>query len=511
MKLPFFHDNKNPQPTTSNASSTESIIIPAKRDHFVKEFMEEASHAANEYLDAARSMKIPIPTPKITNISSPSTIPASPLTIPPPVPITPYQDIIGQTNPTNPTNNFVSPLSGRKLITLEIPTSTAPVNSPQITQKTPESHPTVYVDTQQLTDYGEDFGRIVSSEIDEIKPRVIKFIAYLFHIISFAYATLTLILFSTIIALAIYLTNAGSPGFIYLKYFPTIGLLPILSCLAMIIFMFVAYKIQDGSKISWIIAVMSLLTFPISFAFMMPVMSQPLVKLSTVYAGTTDHPLTPLSLSVNSLNSFYSLFLIFEGILFLLLIFLKNFHFQYRPLTNNAKTSLLVVFAVLFIPITSVMGYGYYKSVDNNFGYTKASNSVGFHIYFPNTPPGGRQIASYFNTNDALGDMYNALKVTYDVPLPTLLQTGLSSPITIKEAKTLDDFNLVNFVNKQDRDVGVPVNTFKLENALNNTGYSTIKGIYHYIWYLTNDNVLINIYSSTASTDELIQFASNME
>lgn len=522
-------------PSTTGLEANTIIVPGAPRDK-VQEIKAHTIKTINEYLSAARSMHLPIPKVKLKEIPADTLdIPESPAhsVTPPVIPVDikpkpvfyphpqPFKQIqIPKNNPvipndrpkvnnaaidfmrrnTPPENNSGSNLIPPKIIQpkIQIPDNRRSLNRGQI------------IDEYIQRESGE-LGRIVTATIEDPVSPAVNLISSLFFGATFIYMSLTLLLFGVIIALAITLSSAGAPGFIYLKYFPKAGLLPVLTCLMTIIFLFVSHKIRDGSRISWLLGILTLLIIPVYSSLALPVMSYPLVKMVSVFADTGVKPILSPSLSVSTLAQFFSVFLAFEIVLILLLAFMKSFNQKSKTVSDTAKTALIVVFIMIFIPITSVAAYGYWQANETDFGLGRAESIVPYRIYYSENPPGKRTNATNFITNEELANTYNAIRVTYDVPLPTLLNTGIKSPINIKQVNIPPDFNLENFASKAERDPGTVAEPVTIVNAVNQTGYITRRNHNSYLWAIFPDNILVNIYSNTANDSELIAMAQSLK
>ncbi|OGG01502.1 hypothetical protein A2Z33_00480 [Candidatus Gottesmanbacteria bacterium RBG_16_52_11] len=355
------------------------------------------------------------------------------------------------------------------------------------------------------------FGRVISADVENKPAAIVRIISMIFFGMTVSYATLTLVLFGTILALAIALTHAGSPEFIFLKYFPTVGILPVLSCLVMIAFLYISYKIRDGSRISWTLALASLIAFPVTFAYFMPVLSFPLVKLVATYAGSPTKQIPLPVLTVGELGRLFSLFLVFEGVTVLLIIFARAFSHRSNPLPQAARMSITLVIFLFLLPVTTVTAYGYFNSQTTDFGYTNAAGSVRYRIFTPFGTPGGRVNSSKFLANEELAGTFNAVRVTYDVPLPAIIQTGFSSPITVVQTEVRPDFAIRKFVGDLDRSANTLIEPVPVANAKDAIGYATSKGPTHYLTLLKPDNILILLSSPVADTGELVSFAESLE
>jgi hypothetical protein len=371
-------------------------------------------------------------------------------------------------------------------------------------KKDTRSH--LYAPTQMFSS-----GQVISESTQEHIPTIIKILSSFFFGITFTYSTLSLILFGVLVALTIALTNAGSPGFMYLRYYPKIGLLPIFAAAAAMVFMYVAYKLRDGSRLSWIMAVVAVATLPATFSAGMPVLSYPLVKLVSVYAGSPEKPLLTPGITVSQLTQLFSVFLVFDLLLVALLLCIRYFHHQSHALSQNAKTSLLVLFLCFFVPTSAVAAYGYYDAGKSDYGFSAAQQEVPYTIYISRSIPGGRTLASKYQTREELAYLYNAVKVIYDVPLPVVMQTGKNSPITLKQVLVSDSFSLEKYVAKQERDADTQIEEIPLENSMAGNVLGVRRGTTSKLFTKMPGNVLIEVSSDTATQDELVELISTLE
>src|SRR4030042_960836 len=502
-------DNINPLPG-DDPTVVPTIIVPGEPRDKWHEIKEQAKNSVKEYLDAAKALHLPVPeikfkpeTPPAQNLPSRQIDQAVMPNVPPSKPTVP--PVFHQQNIIRPDKFLSSSLTTANEAALEFMRKNAPQPNTGPLPDTENDKNTgiihnyksdktriiaEYIESERLAD---EYGRIVTKKVEDyIKPAV-RFVSSFFYVITFVYITLTLLLFGVIIALALTLTNAGAPGFIYLKYYPRTGLLPILTCLMTIMFLYIGHKIRDASRLSWFLGVIALLVLPAYSSLAMPVMSYPLVKMVSVFAGTPEKPLISPSLSVTTLAHFFSVFMVFELCLIVLLAYIRSFSGKSRPIGENAKTSLLVIFILIFIPVTSVVGYGYWRANETDFGLGAAESAVSYRVYFASKPPGNRTNATNFIINEELANQYDAVKVIYDVPLPSLIQTGIKSPITVKQVMAMADFNLEKFAFRQDRDSGTTAELVMVNNAVNQTGYITRRNPYLYLWTVMPEDILIGI------------------
>jgi TRAP-type mannitol/chloroaromatic compound transport system permease small subunit len=527
-------DTSIPQSLPDAGQPFKPMVISAENSEKDNSFMDSVKEDLHDYIGAAKKL-IPLPhkksSPKETSPDQQIQPHAEPHTyVPQPYTSTQFKPSsppirVFQSNPDIPAVNEAA-LEFIRKNTLRIQTDTAPYTQPNQPTKPwtppPQARPvptpiqgsrtTAPQVNPQLEDTEYDiFGRIISATLEERKPTIISLISNIFFLITFTYTTLTILLIGTIIALAIALTNAGSPGFVFLRYYPNVGLLPVFSCAATLIFMFVSYKIRDGSRSGWFAGVLSLVALPVSSSLIMPVLAYPLIKLVSVFAGTPEKPIISPSITVQTLGHYFSMFLVFDILLILLLITLRMFRFSSQKLSVNAKTSLIVIFLFFFIPTIGVLAYGYWEATDTDYGLTQAESLVAYKIYYPIQIPHNRVNATRFISYEELADSFNAVKVTYDVPLPVMVQTGKNSPIIVKQVNISTYFNFQQYVSRQERDAGTTVETVTVSTSAGHEGYVLQRGNFRYLWLKMPDNVLINISSPTAGINELIELADALQ
>lgn len=359
------------------------------------------------------------------------------------------------------------------------------------------------------TDEDSDTGRIISAIFEEQKPAVITIISSLFFLITFIFTTLTLFSFGLILALAITLNNAGTPGFLYLRYYPNIGLLPIITCAAAIVFMYIGYKIRDASRFGWTAGMLSLAVIPIAFSLVMPVMSYPLVRLVSIYAGTARQAFQPPVIDLTMLSRFFSILLVFEGVLVLLIASARHFRFPDQPLPQNARSSMIMMIFLFLVPISTVMAYGYIDSQDTDMGYAVAQSRVGYRLYVPEIVAGNRTFATRYITDEELAGLYNAVRVTFDVPLPTLLKTGKNSQIILKEVQVGNDFSLESYLSDHTAP-GSKTETIPLSESLNGSAFLVQDDTRASLWTMFPENILIMASTKTATPEELTEFVASL-
>lgn len=541
----LFRKSKS-QPVTADETLTsgDSIIIKGDAPGKLSYFKDDLLNLTREYLQTAADMKIPLPK-KLQNLV-----------------VTGKRDQHQINQITTSGQEFIKPLPPRPTYTPSIPTENIPLSgytslnvSPQVKSPEPITKPPVapppppvyappppvsvpettgsnqsslnksnYIpstfvnykpylkpppekpEAEIATDFPE-YGRIVSTEVLTEGSLPAKIIAPLFFLMTFSYTTLSLLFIGTILALSIALSNAGSPGFYFLKYYPKLGLLPVMSSLASLTFLYVSFKIRDSSRASWFLAILTLAIIPLSLSFILPVMSYPLVKLVAVYAGTPEKPLVSPSINLTTLSNFFSVFLLFESMLFLLIATIKSFNKKMRPLGSNAKSAIAIMLLLIIFPVSGIVAYGYFDAYTSDYGYADVYDQVDYPIYIPEFPENNRLLSSKFIDNEILADNYNAIKTTYDIPLPSVIESGHTSPITIIQSQVAADFDLPGFLFTQNRDNNQVIKAVDLKSAFGNTGYIIEKRTQTELWLIMPESVLVELSTATATSDELISIA----
>jgi hypothetical protein len=363
----------------------------------------------------------------------------------------------------------------------------------------------------ESTSAGAPDAKILSELVIEPMKNSVKFISTLFFSVAFIYMTMTILLFGVSIALAITLTNAGSPGFIFLKYYPNIGALPVITCIMAMASMLVAHMIQDSSRRSWILGVLCLATIPAYTSLALPVMSYPLVKMVSAFAGTASKPIVNPSLTVSTLAQYFSVMLVFDIGLLFLLAYIKTFTKKPQPLDEHARTALAVIFLFVFVPISGVSAMGYWNAKHTDYDLKSVRGDVGYKVYTPRFIPGNRTPSTNFTSGEELAGLFDGVKVVYDVPLPTLIQTGIRSPIAVKQVKVLPNFNLQKFADTRNRDSGTLAEYVFLSNSVNKTAYITVYHGATDLWLVMPGDVLVNVSSMTADIHELTSLAESLK
>jgi hypothetical protein len=390
-----------------------------------------------------------------------------------------------------------------------------PVRETPATPVIPPSRPKYFlVNSTALRSHltGEVEGRVVSVTYEESRPVILSVIASIFFLITFSYTSLTLLSFGLILALAIALNHAGTPGFDYLFHYPAVGLLPIITCLATIVFMYVGYKVRDGSRLSWLLGISSLSAVPLLLTFILPSMTYPLIRLVSVYAGTaTSLNINTHTISLPLLKNFFSIFLFFEAGTLLFIIFFRDFRFKNLALSGNAITSLLVMIFMFLIPISTVVGYGYIESQNTDYGQASTQAAVNYRLYVPDSTISNRTNATRYSLGDNLAGNSGAVSADFDLPLPVRIKSGDSSRITLIQVQTAENFSLRDYLNDNKKRFDEPPAEILLPAAYDSIGFKTVKNSQTEIWLMKPDNILLYLASPIATEAEIIDFSQTLK
>jgi len=357
------------------------------------------------------------------------------------------------------------------------------------------------------------YGEILTSDIDYQKPITVNLISHVFFAIAFIFTTITLGLFAVILAIAITLTNSGAPKFAFLKYYPQIGLMPLISGFTILVFLYIAYKIRDGSRISWVMGAMTLMFIPAGYAFAMPLLSFPLVRTVSVYAGTFNTATVIPQISLDTISRFSFVFLIFEVVLILLIMFIRDFRFPSKGISSSAITTIIVVFILIILPVYAATAYAYYDAGTDSFGLKTVQNLAKFQLYLPDNEFSHRVPATNYSLYNDLGGLYGAVKIVYDLPLPAIIQTNKHSRITMKQALKPDRIKFSQFLADRPRNARAEIKEISLSKdiAIDAKGYLIEYGDSIFLYLITYDNVIIELETSEAFEEDLILLAESLK
>lgn len=341
----------------------------------------------------------------------------------------------------------------------------------------------------------------------EKKPKVINVIS----IVIFLIASLYLFKIFSFIGIIAVMGKSFSGGDLaaisVIKYFPAFGILLILFCFITIASFYIAFKIRNGSKISYILSLLFLLIVPTVSSVIAVTSMSSILKFTSGNTTTTS----PTSSSV--LNFGDPLFILNIISVILLAFSYKKFHFDNNYLSKKVRIFLILLSSIIIIPTGLVIYSDYSKSFDTDYGFTLAKEQTTYHIYKPILLPGNLSYATKFSIGKELAGKQNAVKVAFDIPFEKIIKGEETKPIVITQVGIDTGFNFDNFASTYTKDA-VPQRT-SLQKAANQNGYILQKKLGNttlsYLIFVTNDNVLISIASNKATPEELINLSNTLQ
>lgn len=375
--------------------------------------------------------------------------------------------------------------------------------TPTPSSYTPSSQPQVF--TQQVAS---------TFTVEEEKPKIVKTISTLFFLIAILYIMSTVSM-AGIIVIMDRAMGSGDLIFSFLKYFPTFGFIPILFSLVTSVFFFTALKIRNGSRFSFWLGVITLLSLPFPAAFLSQTLMSPFVNLTTNFKGGTGENIPTIPFNPANLRFGDPIFILSFIALVLLIISFNKFHFVNEPLSKKAKIFLTLLIFVLVLPTLLVVSLGYIRANDTDYGFTKAKSEVSYHIYKPTLTAEELVNATKFITNKELGGRQDAIQVAYDVPFTELFKEGKPNPIILKQVGVEPGFDLQSYTSSVIKDssslqpISLPIaknqSAFLIERKVGDAYVNSI------LTYITQDNVLIFVTSPYAIKDRLLQFVESLQ
>lgn len=343
----------------------------------------------------------------------------------------------------------------------------------------------------------------------EQKPKMIKTISVIFFINALGNILRFILLFAMLFTLEMDSTKAGNPPFIFLKYFPKIGLIPVIFSFMVFVNFYIALKMSNGSRFSFWAGILSLIILPVGYSLFVYWTFLPLYQSSDLVVND------PSGTNIPKLNFLDPSLIFYILILIMIIVSYKKFRFENTAISLKGKIFLVLLIFLIVIPTTLLMGMGFVAGNNPEDGYAKAQSSVNYHIYKPQIVPGGRTFFTVFQTNQDLGGLKNAVQVAYDVPFDERFTIGAGNVIILRQVGVGSGFDLSAFVDKETSSSG---NTkISLSNALNQ------KALLHqsksengkisliYLYFITPDNVLIRFATMKATKEELLQMAQSLK
>ncbi len=474
-------DTPAPQTESDTGLHNPNIIVPAQRDTSAfSEFSGKATTTIKEYVTAARALKIPIP--KFPKHDKPASKPVQSQQIPP----KPHSVPQSGTSRGKP-----------------IPKPHAPSYRPSNTRIVSE-----YIEAA-LGD--AHYSQIVSQYVlDPLHPSVVV-VGLLFKLLSLVYIMLSLTTLAAIGILAMSLYNSGSLPYLFLRFYPLIGLLPVLTTLFAYISLYSSYMVVTSSRKAWTLALSVMILLPPTTYIFLPQIFFPLMKLILVYLRLDGTPFLPNTFSVGILMQYFHYILLFYLGLVVLLPSKKYYTRPVTPMTRSGKMWLSILLYLGIIPQMITFGLLYFRATTTDFNYGPAAGHVTYTLYRPSPDALGRTPWTNYQTGISFAGVQDAVTVTYDVPLTEFVEDSIRSPITFTQVKILPDFSLISFVEEQKRDAGTVIENAAVLSAKNSEAYITMYNGELSLWFITPKDVLIRLSSDTADISELTSMANGME
>lgn len=341
---------------------------------------------------------------------------------------------------------------------------------------------------------------------EEKKPKVALIISILFFLIAVLYGIGVV----RILGVLLVLNNVSSTvglKFLFLRDFPTLGLITIIYAIVALAISYMAIKIRNGSKFSfWLgIILLSFLFIPLSF-----VTIGLLLPLYNVANGNATNPAPLNILDVKNFLTDPALILYF--LIFLLLIAsFKKFHFENTSISGKSKIFLAIITIVLIVPTISILTYGYLQANDKNYGYSNAQSKVGYHLYQPSYIPQGLVPLSFSNGKE-MADKNNAVLIVYAPPINRKAEPeNIPTPLVLFTQVQVDEsFDLNAYISSKYKNT-YSTKQVPLAKSKNQQAVYLEKKATKVLMFVTNDNVLIHLTAINISLEDLMQMAESLK
>ncbi len=375
-----------------------------------------------------------------------------------------------------------------------------------INQLLTTEQPPAYIPTppQNLTPSSSEISTTSETTTDQ-KSKKIHSISILFFIITTLFTLYSINIFAVLVILHTVMENTMS--FAFIKHYPALSVSGVITSLMSFILFYTAFKVREGSRFSFWLALSTILIFPTTLTLYVMLIAQPLYKQIVNAALKADSGMAPNHASLPI--DYTSALLLYIPTLILLLISYKQFHFDTEAISKRAKIWLSIFFAIIVIPITGVTLFNMVKPEDTDFGYRKAQSTVSYHIYKPESYQDLTPTIKF--EQSILAGHKDAIQIGYDVSFPQLIKGSPSRLIIVKEVGVDAQFNLDSFAKTAVKNP-TAVQQIDFPAAKNHRAYLIEKKLttstFDYFSYITADNVLIYLISPTFSPDDLMRFAS---
>lgn len=199
------------------------------------------------------------------------------------------------------------------------------------------------------------------------------------------------------------------------------------------------------------------------------------------------------------------------GLIIFVLLSKKKFIFPETTLSKKSIIFLIFISTIILVFNVSVFGVAYYKAFYPDFGYTQISKQVSFRIYLPGRLPSGDEEVSKFYFGSEIVPGKKTVRVTYDISISSAIKGQKSKAIVISQTQVSPGFDIENNVQLMNKLTTPPVIAPIELSKIPGTAYLQTSDFVNTVYFVTPDNVLIEVSSVSETTDNLITIANNME
>ncbi len=341
----------------------------------------------------------------------------------------------------------------------------------------------------------------------EKKPNIINVISIIIFLIASLYLFKIFSFIGIIAIMGKSLSGGDLASISVVKYFPAFGMLLILFSFITSISFYLAFKIRNGSKKSYVQSLLFMLIIPTLSSIITVMSMTSILKFTSGNTATTS----PTNFSV--LNFGDPLFILNIMSVILLAFSYKQFHFNNDHLSKKVNIFIILIISIIIIPTGLVIISDYSKSFDTDYGFTLAKGQTTYHIYKPILLPGNLSYATKFSVGKELAGKQNAVRVAFDIPFDKMIKGEKTKLIVMTQVEVDSGFNFDNFASTYTKNA-VPQKT-QLPKAINQYGYVLQKKLGNttlsYLIFVTSDNVLISVASNKATPEELINLSNTLQ
>lgn len=216
-----------------------------------------------------------------------------------------------------------------------------------------------------------------------------------------------------------------------LKLFPNFEKISLLFLLVSIFFLYVGFKVKNGSRFSFWLGIIS--SF---FPFLIGWIAQIFLIKSFSYSSQI---VQKLSSKVDFISAILNLrkddpIIILCLLCFFVMLFsFKKFYYFNTPLNKKEKIIMLGFSIFFLILVGAPISFASIRYFDKDFGFTKAQRAVSYHVYRPIFLPSKYEYATKYNSNQSLAGKNNGVSVVFDLSMEDIMKTEKTSPIWFKQ------------------------------------------------------------------------------